>query len=266
MRAFAIADASKRRSRPVGLLFWEPDSAAPQGRFSLELASTCDEAALPLSLSFCAGRAGRRATPQESEDWVRSRIVPENRHNITEVLRANGLREYDEIALFAACQGRSSDDDYLAYELALPVWLLDELEGESEDGLQVESEGKLAGESEGAGQAAHVPGQSRADRILSAVERRRVGGEVRYAIVGLPVEGASDREAQERAGGAARSVGRQIRTLRHEAGLTQKQLAARTGITQTVLSRVESGGGNPTLSLIEEIASALGADLNISLD
>lgn len=47
-------------------------------------------------------------------------------------------------------------------------------------------------------------------------------------------------------------------------GLTQKQLAARAGITQAVLSRTESGTGNPTLALLEEIAAALGMQLGIS--
>ena len=246
MRAFVIADASKRKSKPVGLLLWEPDHGSGQGRFSLELPSSCDAAALPLSLSFCASRADRRATPEESEDWVRSRIVPESRHNIVEVLMANGLREYDEIGLFAACQGRSSDDDCLAYEVVLPNWLADELET--------------------AGQSTYRPGETRADRVLSAVERQRIGKEIRYAFAELPAEGPSARKSHSQPQCAAKRIGRQIRAKRLDAGLTQKQLAAQAGITQTVLSRVESGNGNPTLSLIEDIASALGADLCLSVE
>ncbi len=55
-------------------------------------------------------------------------------------------------------------------------------------------------------------------------------------------------------------------TWRKALGLTQKQLAAPAGITQTVLSRVESGAGNPTLALLEDIAAALGESLDVSID
>ncbi|HAM16341.1 MAG TPA: transcriptional regulator [Eggerthellaceae bacterium] len=64
---------------------------------------------------------------------------------------------------------------------------------------------------------------------------------------------------------AAERIGRQIRAARQEAGLTQVQLSARAGITQTVLSRIESGKGNPTLGLLEDIAAALDARLEVLL-
>ncbi len=38
-----------------------------------------------------------------------------------------------------------------------------------------------------------------------------------------------------------------------------------TGISQVVLSRIETGAGNPTLALLEEIASALGTTLQVAL-
>lgn len=64
---------------------------------------------------------------------------------------------------------------------------------------------------------------------------------------------------------AAQRIGALIRAERKRQGLTQKQLAARAGITQTVLSRTESGSGNPTLSLLEDIAAALGMQLDVCL-
>ena len=79
-------------------MLWDADPLNEQGRFSLELSSRCRESDLPLSLSFLAKRDTRIALPEESEDWVRSRIVPEDRHNIVEVLLANGLAEYNEVS------------------------------------------------------------------------------------------------------------------------------------------------------------------------
>ena len=88
MRTFVIADSSKRKAKPVGIITWKPGLEDNQGVFALELCSDCDEESLPLSLSFCTRRENRCATAKESEDWVNSRIVPESRHNIAEVLRA----------------------------------------------------------------------------------------------------------------------------------------------------------------------------------
>lgn len=240
MRLFVIADSSKRKAKPVGILLWEPDPLHEQGRFSLELSSECNAADLPLSLEFCARTPGRHATPEESESWVKSRIVPENRHNIGEVLHANGLVCYDEVALLTACQGRSSDDDFLAYEITF-----------TDEGRGLET---LLDELSSSETSA-----TRADRIIAALSRQRQGGEVHYAFVALPAFEETQRQS------AAQLVGSRIRELRLSRRLTQKQLAARAGITQTVLSRVESGNGNPTLALLEEIASALGESLTVSI-
>lgn len=262
MRTFVIADSSKRKARPIGVLTWDPESEYGRGAFSLQLCSGYSELQLPLSLSFCARREDKRATPQEARDWVRSRIVPEARHNIAEVLKANGLADYDEVGLLAACGGRSSDDDLLVYEVEMP------------DGFACESSGADAIDEQGTGRRdAHT--QSMADRVAAAVRRQRLGAKVIYAFVGLdgPVDDdcrtSSDTDAPfelKTQPSAALRIGSLIRAERQEQGLTQKQLAARAGITQTVLSRTESGSGNPTLSLLEEIAAALDMHLEIHLD
>ena len=264
-------DASKRKAKPIGMLFWEAGTDGGQGEFSLEVSTRCQESDLPLSLAFCARREGGRATPEESRDWVRSRIVPENRQNIVEVLRANGLAEYSEVDLLAAGKGRSSDDDYLVYEVDLPDKLVSELSVKS---VQLNA-------SEPYEQSSDSPA-SRVDKLLAAIERRRTGVEIHYAYVELPDSSASKSMNANNAndaiashseiaslgtGGcnAAQRIGAQIRARRREAGLTQKQLAVRAGISQAVLSRVESGLGNPTLALLEELAFALDVHLEVSL-
>ena len=271
MRTFVIADASKRKAKPIGMLFWEVAADDRQGKFSLELSPSCCETDLPLSLAFCARKKDGCATPEESREWVRSRIVPEDRHNIVEVLRANGLAEYDEVGLLAASQGRSSDDDYLVYEVDLPDKLVCELNADTSQFDARESRGQLSSSP-----------VSRVDKLLAAIERRRDGVEVHYAYVELPEARASLTDDAANASSVAHShnetgpyengrlnaaqrIGAQIRERRREAGLTQKQLAVRAGISQAVLSRVESGLGNPTLSLLEELAFALDSRLDVLL-
>ena len=49
--------------------------------------------------------------------------------------------------------------------------------------------------------------------------------------------------------------------LRRTAGLTQRQLAAKSGVQQADISRIEAGDANPTLATIASLAYALGAEL-----
>ena len=46
--------------------------------------------------------------------------------------------------------------------------------------------------------------------------------------------------------------------IREAKGLTQRQLADMVGANQATISKIEKGIGNPTLSMINRIASALG--------
>ena len=57
---------------------------------------------------------------------------------------------------------------------------------------------------------------------------------------------------------------RKIIRARREAGLTQKELAERTGIQQSNISRIENGNGNPSLSTLNKLAQGLGKKLVIS--
>ena len=49
-------------------------------------------------------------------------------------------------------------------------------------------------------------------------------------------------------------------------GLSQKQLAAATGIDQSDISKIERGITNPSVGTLERIAKALGGRLTIRID
>ncbi len=57
----------------------------------------------------------------------------------------------------------------------------------------------------------------------------------------------------------------QIIQIRIEQNITQEELARRTGITQSNLSRLESGRYNPSMQFLKKIAQGLGKELSISL-
>ena len=53
-------------------------------------------------------------------------------------------------------------------------------------------------------------------------------------------------------------VGRNVKRIRQEKGLTQEQLAEISGFSQQYISGLEQGRSNPTIVSIYELATALG--------
>jgi ribosome-binding protein aMBF1 (putative translation factor) len=60
-------------------------------------------------------------------------------------------------------------------------------------------------------------------------------------------------------------IGKAVRERRLALGLSQVELAARAGMTQPALSRLEAGGVIPTIPLLDRISAALDADLIVKL-
>ena len=50
---------------------------------------------------------------------------------------------------------------------------------------------------------------------------------------------------------------------RKSSGLTQKQLAERTGIAQADISKLESGNANPSLKTLQRLAAGMGMKIKI---
>ena len=55
-------------------------------------------------------------------------------------------------------------------------------------------------------------------------------------------------------------VGRNFARLRREKGLTQEDVANRSGFSQQYLSGLEQGHRNPTVITLHELAQAIGVD------
>ena len=54
-------------------------------------------------------------------------------------------------------------------------------------------------------------------------------------------------------------LARELIAARTKAGLTQGDVAARMGTTQSVVARIESGLGTPSMRTVQRFASAVGA-------
>ena len=51
---------------------------------------------------------------------------------------------------------------------------------------------------------------------------------------------------------------------RRRSGLTQQALAARSGIRQSVISRLERGNGNPSVRTLQRLAEGMGMKLELT--
>lgn len=56
-----------------------------------------------------------------------------------------------------------------------------------------------------------------------------------------------------------------VREARKRAGLTQAELAARAGTTQSAIARVESGAVAPSLERLTQLVQAAGFDIDVRL-
>ena len=50
---------------------------------------------------------------------------------------------------------------------------------------------------------------------------------------------------------------------RKRTGLTQQQLAEKTGISQSDISKFETGGGNPSIKTLQRLAAGMGMILQV---
>ena len=57
------------------------------------------------------------------------------------------------------------------------------------------------------------------------------------------------------------SLGKLVKTLRKEAGLTQECLAARADIDNSLISRIERGKRNPTWATLSRLSQGLGVPM-----
>ena len=87
---------------------------------------------------------------------------------------------------------------------------------------------------------------------------RKAWSEKRAEIMGRPGAGAAYEAARIRF-----ELGEAVRVRREELGLTQAELAERTGLKQPAVARFEAGGTMPTIPMLERLAEALELRLSV---
>ena len=132
MKVFAIRDKTDKAGKDLAYLFYyEADR-----RFYIELPEAADPWETPLLLSSFAQKGEYTVNSYWSRLWVQQRIVPSDRQNISQILRDNGLKNYDEYSLLMLSNGRCEQDDYYLVpieERALPTKILRRFDKKVED-------------------------------------------------------------------------------------------------------------------------------------
>ena len=105
--SFALCDRDLD-DRQVGTFSYNTESK----QFSMTIFKDVEKEDLPLSLEGFANRNKYELSQEDVLRWIRGRICPPGRHNIRELLRANGLNEYDEFGLLMIT-GAKCDKDAL---------------------------------------------------------------------------------------------------------------------------------------------------------
>ena len=61
------------------------------------------------------------------------------------------------------------------------------------------------------------------------------------------------------------SLGRNLNALLYDRGITAKELAKRTGVSEAAISRIRANGRNPSIGLAKKLADAFGITLDALL-
>src|SRR5215469_13808435 len=109
-----------------------------------------------------------------------------------------------------------------------------------------------------------MPGISRRrDTVICATSQTGFGRCVplRWYVCTTMMVRMADPQAE-----SAKAAGRNVHRLRASAGMSLADLAAAGGISKTTLHGIEQGEGNPTLSTLWALATALGVSLGELLE
>lgn len=72
-------------------------------------------------------------------------------------------------------------------------------------------------------------------------------------------------EADDSAGELSARIGRVVRTYRTQQGLSQSELGRATGLSKTILAKIERGDGNPSIETLQRVARGLSVPLGALL-
>lgn len=113
MKIFAIRDEHDITNKDLAyLLYYEREK-----RFYIELPDDADPWETPLLLASFLKKGETTVNSYWSKVWVQQRIVPSDRQNLGQILKDNGLTEYNEYDMLMLTMGKCPQDDYYLVQI-----------------------------------------------------------------------------------------------------------------------------------------------------
>ena len=106
LRNFVLRDGNLG-DRQVGTFAYD----TVEKQFTMTIMEDVPKADLPLSIEGFVSRNKYVLSHADVLRWIRGRICPPGRHNIREILRDNGLQEYDEFDLLMVTGAKCDKDE-----------------------------------------------------------------------------------------------------------------------------------------------------------
>ena len=103
--SFALCDGDMD-DKQVGTFSYDTESK----QFAMTISEDIAIADLPLSLEGFANRNKYVLSNEDALRWIRGRICPPGRHNMRDILKDNGLQEYDEFGLLMITNAKCDKD------------------------------------------------------------------------------------------------------------------------------------------------------------
>lgn len=120
MKIFEIIDGDKEKT--VGaLLYFEKERTC-----IVELQEYLDEWSAPFLFASYVKNKVYTIPRDVSALWVRGRVIPSGRQNISDILKVHHLKEYDEMKFLEISEGRCSQDEMYIRQLdKLPEFVVE---------------------------------------------------------------------------------------------------------------------------------------------
>ena len=112
LRSFALIDGNLGGKQVATFTY---DTATRQ--FAMTITKDISPNDLPLSLEGFVLRDKHELSHEDVLRWIKGRICPPGRHNIREILRENGLKEYDEFGLLMVTKAKCGKDELYLSEV-----------------------------------------------------------------------------------------------------------------------------------------------------
>ena len=93
--------------KTVGYLYYDEKKR----EYEIEIPQDVKSYEAPLILSDFIKKRQDRIGKDWSYRWVNQRVIPPERQNIGQILKANGMKEYDEFKFLVLNEGRSCQDE-----------------------------------------------------------------------------------------------------------------------------------------------------------